>query len=85
LQENASKQTKIYRSPILLLIIVTSAIFVSEIIVMFVIPRLPAISLPVAALIDSVLLVALLLPILYFSVFRQSRLHISELIRANEQ
>ncbi len=82
---HASKQTKIYRSPILLLIIVTSAIFVSETIVMFLIPLLPAISLPATAFIDSVLLVALLLPILYLSVFRQSRLHISGLMRANEQ
>jgi two-component system sensor histidine kinase UhpB len=84
LQGNAFKQTTIYRSPILLLIIVASAIFVSEIIVMFLIP-LPAISLPVAALIDSVLLVALLLPILYFSVFRQSSSQIAELLKVNEQ
>jgi len=79
------KQMTGYLSPILLLIVVTSAIFVSDIIVMFLIPLLAPISLPVAALIDSVLLIALLLPILYFSVFRQSRLQISELTRTNEQ
>ena len=89
MDKNAPKHILRYDSPILLLIIVTSAIFLSEIIVMFLIPLLPGISLPISlpaiALIDSLLLIVLLLPILYLSVFRHSRLHILELIKANEQ
>ena len=85
LNRNPAKQVTRYDSPILLLIIVISAIFLSDIIVMFLIPLLPGVSLPSAALIDSLLVIVLLLPILYFCVFRQSRLYISELLKANDQ
>jgi len=85
LDRNPAKQVTRYNSPILLLIIVTSAIFLSEIIVMFLIPLPLGISLPAIALIDSLFLIIFLFPILYFFVFHQLRSHISELIKANEQ
>ncbi len=85
MDRNSAKQMARYNSPIVPLIIVTCAIFLSEIIVMFLIPLPSRTSLPAIALIDSLLLVVFLLPILYFSVFRQSRSHISELMRANDQ
>ena len=85
LNRNSAKQMGRYDSPIVLLIIVTSAIFLSEIIVMFLIPLPPGISLPAISVIDSLLLIIFLFPILYFFVFHQLRSHISELIKANEQ
>lgn len=74
------------QSPLLLLIIVTSTIFVSETLVMLLIPSLlMTLSLPIVAFIDSILLVGLIFPALYFFLFRQSRLHTTELLKANEQ
>ena len=73
------------QSPVLLLIIVTSTIFISETMVMFIIPLLPVRSLPVVAFIDSILFIVLLLPVLYFFLFRQSKAQIAELLKANEQ
>lgn len=80
-----SLKMTIPQSPVLLLVIVTSTIFVSETIVMFIIPSLPVRSLPVVALIDSILLIVLLFPVLYFFIFRQSKAQIAELLKAKEQ
>lgn len=52
---------------------------------MFIIPLLPVRSLPVVAFIDSILLIILLFPVLYFFIFRQSKAQIAELLKANEK
>lgn len=73
------------QSPVLLLFTVTITIFVSEIIVMVFLSSLPPLYVWAEALIDSLLLIGMIFPVLYFLVFRRSRLHVAELLRANEE
>jgi len=71
-------------SPALLLIIITSTFFLSDAIVMFLHASFPPLPLGILSLIDSVLVIALLSPVLYYFIFCQSRMRITQLLKANE-
>ncbi len=72
-------------SPARILMILTVSIFVSEMLVMVIISFLPPLSPGRETLFDSIVLVVLLFPILYFLVFRPLLLHITERKQAEEQ
>jgi len=72
-------------SPALLLIIVISTFFLSDAIVMFLHASFPPLPLLILSLIDSVLVIALLSPVLYYFIFCQSRMRITQLLKANEE
>ncbi len=75
---NDVKRVTPYQSPIRLLLILGSSIFTIELSIMLLVFLLPPLSMWVGALADSVLLVVLIFPTLYFFVFRPLALHIAE-------
>jgi signal transduction histidine kinase len=74
------------QSPTRTLTVIALSIFISETLVMLLIPFLPPLSRPVVAITDSALLLALLSPSLYLFVFRPMVvLHITERDRAKQE
>ena len=73
------------RSPLHFLIVIVLAIFVSETIVMFLLDRLLPFSVWSHWFLDAALLVVLLFPILYYSVFRPLTLQVAERRRSEEE
>jgi len=73
------------QSSLRLLIIVTSTLFATDALVMFLHALFPPLPLAILSLLDSILVIALLFPILYFFVFQQSRLRVTQLLKTNEE
>jgi len=67
-----------------LIILIALTVFVCEMLVMFILSYLPFFTVGFHALIDATLLVVLLLPVLYFGLFRTLVRYISELRQAEE-
>lgn len=78
-------QIIISKSPLLLLTVITFAMFVSKTIIMLLITLLPPSSLPAIAFIDSILLILLLFPILYFFLFRPWKHHVDEFLESDDK
>ncbi len=76
--------TKRSFSPLRILMITMVSIFLAEIFVMILLFVLPPISRPVEALVDGLLLTALIFPILYLVLFRPLLVHIDQHKRAQE-
>jgi PAS domain S-box-containing protein len=74
----------IFQSPVRLLAIIFISVFISETFVMFFLSVLQPVPMWFEALFDATLLVVLLVPTLYFFVFRPLILHINERKRAEE-
>lgn len=68
----------LYQSPIYLVVILAISVIVAEMQIMICFHFLPPFPLVISAVIDSLLLFILLLPIIYFFVFRPLKLHISK-------
>lgn len=79
------EQKQLYQSPLALLVIVVSVIFISETTVMIFLSELPSPYVWEEALFDSALLIFILFPALYFLIFRRSRMHIAELSKTNQE
>ena len=75
---------KIFDSPFHLFIITVVSIFIAEAIVMFVLSMLPQLSVIEEAILDSLLLLFIVFPILYFFILNPLRLHINERKRVEE-
>jgi len=70
--------TKIFNKPILVLVLVTGSIFIAESIVMFLLRYLHPMSTLSEALLDSLILIILILPLLYLFLLKPLRLHLRE-------
>ena len=68
----------LYQSPIYLVVMLAISVIVAEMQIMICFHFLPPFPLVISAVIDSLLLFILLLPIIYFFVFRPLKLHISK-------
>ncbi|OGP73308.1 MAG: hypothetical protein A2V86_16360 [Deltaproteobacteria bacterium RBG_16_49_23] len=79
------EQKRVFQSPVSLLIIVTSTIFVSEFLVMVYLSKLPSPYIWAEAIFDSLLLIGLLFPVLYFFMFRPLKTQIDKLVDTNRQ
>jgi signal transduction histidine kinase len=77
------EQKRIFQSPVSLLIIVASTIFFSELLVMVYLSDLPSPYIWAEALFDSMLLIGLLFPVLYFFMFRPLKTQIDKLVDTN--
>lgn len=73
------------QSPTRILTVIALYIFISETLVMLLIPFLPPLSRPVVAIIDSALLLVILSPSLYLFVFRTLILNMADRKRAGEE
>jgi PAS domain S-box-containing protein len=71
------KSTQRVFSPFHFLLVVMISIFAAETVVMFSLVLLPPLSVPVEALLDATLLTVVILPALYFFLFRPLTLHIT--------
>jgi diguanylate cyclase (GGDEF)-like protein len=71
-------EKKIFNKPIFVLAIVTGSIFIAEFIVMFTLSYLHPMSLYSEALLDSLTLIILILPLLYLFLLRPLKLHLTE-------
>lgn len=78
-------QKRIFHSPLSLLIIVTITIFVTETSVMVYLSDLPSPYVWAVAFFDSMLLIGLLFPVLYFFMFRPLKIQIDNLVGANRE
>ncbi len=85
LRQYTPSQLPKLNSPASLLIIITSTFFVSDAIVMFLHAWFPPLPLAILSLVDSVLVIALLSPVLYNFIFKQSRMRIIQLLKTNEE
>jgi PAS domain S-box-containing protein len=78
------KRLKIYESPIHLLLLIAATLFVTHTLAMVVFALLPQFSMWTESLIESVLLLMLLFPVLYFFSLRPLLMHIAEREQAEE-
>lgn len=78
-QALSNKQTKRLQSVARLLVVLVGSIFLIELLVMFLLDSLPAMPKLATFLLDSILLSALICPILYFLLFRPFCQYIAEL------
>lgn len=85
--ETVSAETfiKVLRSPLIQLIIVIATIFLAETIVMFILGNSPSSAFHEKALVDSLLLTVMTLPVLYFIVLRRLRLNANEFKRVEKE
>lgn len=67
----------VHSSPGRVLLFTTAGIFVSELVAMVIISRLPPLSYAVLTLIDALIMTALIFPLLYFLSFRQLLSHVA--------
>ncbi len=72
-----TRVSKTYFSPVKLLLVIAASIFVIEAAIMMILPRLPALSEGLEALLDSTILITFLSPILYLFLFRPLLVHIT--------
>ena len=70
--------TRLFDRPILVLALVTGSIFIAEFLIMFLLRYLHPMSTLSEALLDSVILIVLILPLLYLFVLRPLRSHLRE-------
>jgi len=75
---------KIYESPIRLLLLIAATLFVTHTLAMVMFALLPQFSMWTESLIESVLLLILLFPVLYFFSLRPLLMHIAEREQAEE-
>ncbi|MDY7080574.1 MAG: hypothetical protein SXV54_27145 [Chloroflexota bacterium] len=75
----------VYRSPARLVVIIAFFVFISEAFVMVILSFVQPLSTPFEVLFDSILLVILLAPVLYFFLFRPFALHITARERAEKR
>lgn len=86
LADNRSKGlTGLYFSPFRLLALTVLSVFVGEAAVMLLLARLPPLSVSFRAFLDSILLVVIVLPVLYFLELRPLVLHLRERRRGEEE
>lgn len=76
---------RLYCSPLLLIVAVAASVFVSEIVVMHLLSGFDLLDHPIHHILDSLLLVALLFPVLIFLVFRPMNTHLAQRLRAEEE
>src|SRR5512147_1158723 len=79
--ETVMREQKISQSPSRLFLLTATAICITEIVVMLVLFRLPALPGWIQALIDGLLLTLLLFPMLYLFLFRPMKASIGDLSR----
>lgn len=79
----AKGESTIVRSPLYQMAVVAVAIFVGELVVMFLLPMFDFLSAPLFALFDATLLLIISVPLLYFFLFRPLRWLIAELERSH--
>ena len=77
-RKKSARPLAIYRSPIRLLILIALTMFVTHALAMVMFALLPQFRMWIETLIESVLLLVLLFPVLYFFSFRPLLLHIAE-------
>lgn len=77
-RKKPARPLAIYRSPIRLLVLIALTMFVTHALAMVMFALLPQFRMWIETLIESVLLLVLLFPILYFFSFRPLLLHIAE-------
>ncbi|MBL7032455.1 MAG: hypothetical protein ISR97_04670 [Nitrospira sp.] len=77
-QDNPTFLEKVYESPIILLLIVLSSLFIVEMIIMNVISYFPELFSTVGALLDSLLLVMFMIPVFYIFLVRPMLYHIEK-------
>jgi len=77
--------SKIFNTPIFILVFVTSQIFIAEIFVTFILAYLSPMSIFSEALLDSLMLIILILPLLYRFLLRPLKLHLTELKRLEKK
>ncbi|ODU25136.1 MAG: hypothetical protein ABS95_00915 [Verrucomicrobia bacterium SCN 57-15] len=77
-RKKSSRPLAIYRSPIRLLVLIALTMFVTHALAMVMFALLPQFRMWIESLIESVLLLILLFPVLYFFSFRPLLLHIAE-------
>jgi len=81
----SSRSRKKYRPTVArLLIILTVAAFLDELLVLFLMDRLPSMPKVAAYLLDATLMAALIFPVFYFLVYRPMSRNIAELREAKE-
>ena len=71
-------QSLLLKSPVVILLIVSLSVFISEAVVMLLLYSLPRLSILSDAILDATMLVALVSPALYFFLFRPLVIHIRE-------
>lgn len=81
---SARASLKVFDSPLQQLIIIIVAIFFAEVIVTFFLANLPTLSIYKSALLDSLLLIIMTFPVLYFIMLRPLRLHFNEFKRVEK-
>ena len=87
LEEDMAKnhdKMPLYQSPMYLFVILTISVIVAEMLIMICFHFLPPFPMVIGAVIDSLLLFILLLPIIYFFVFRPLKLHINKREKTEE-
>jgi len=73
-----------YSSPLQLFLITALAVYLGEVVVMFLLSVLPALPMVIEAFVDALMLTALATPFLYLFLFRPMVAHIRERRRAEE-
>jgi PAS domain S-box-containing protein len=82
---SSSTSRKSYQLPVTrILVILTAAAFLEELLVLFFLDRLPPMPKAAEFLLDATLLAVLIFPVLYFLVYRPMSHNIAELRRAEE-
>ena len=76
--------TKILASPARVFLIAVISIFLSESVVMLVLAFLPPLTIFKEALLDSLILTVMLIPLLVFIIYRPLQIYITELKKAND-
>ena len=74
-----------HRSAFYFLSLLTISIFVIEAFIMLLLSRIPPLSMPMTVIVDSILLIVLLSPVLYFFLRRPLLLYITDLKRSEEE
>ena len=85
MSDNFSPSRKKYRLTVTrLLVILTAAAFIDELLVLFLMELLPPMPKATAYLLDAILMAALIFPVFYFLVFRPMSRNIADLREARE-
>ena len=83
-EEKQAKEMEILPHPFYFLVIVIASMFVAEFFVMFILSHIPSQSVLAEALIDSSILTILILPLLYFFLYRPIASYITERKQAED-
>lgn len=79
------ERRRLFESPALLLAVLLAAAFVAEVVIMFVLSRIPHPSRLLESILDATLLSAILYPCLFSLIYRPLVLHITERRRVEEE